>query len=130
MSLFWPKVVKGETEGLKPAETGFLSGWGVYAGREEGWGSCGAHRQAEMQALALPGPAHPQDSGPPTLRLGVSVDPDGTLTMVQWGEPSIHCFPERGRGQARWDVLPSAFQERPSGARDKSWTPVPFKKPL
>ena len=65
-SLFWLKAVKGEAEGLKPAETGFSSDWRCLTWQGRELGSRGAHGQAETQALASPAPSHPQAPGPPT----------------------------------------------------------------
>lgn len=65
-SLFWLKAVKGEAEGFKPAETGFLSGWHCLSWQGRGLGSRGAHGQAETQALASRRPPPPSGSRPPT----------------------------------------------------------------
>lgn len=116
-SLFWLKAVKGEAEGFKPAETGFLSGWHCLSWQGRGLGSRGAHGQAETQALASQPRPHPQAPGPP---------PSGARPQADNGV-SIHQSPERGRGHTGWVSCPFSFWEKPPEEQklreDERWAP-------
>ena len=115
-SLFWLKAVKGEAEGLKPAETGFSSGWRCLTWQGRELGSRGAHGQRRR-----PWPPRP----PPTLRLQAP-PPSGTRPHADSGV-SIHWSPERGQGQARVGVLPLCLSgeapEERTLREDQRWAP-------
>lgn len=137
MSLLWLKVAKGEAQGLKLAEKGFLSGWcWCWQGRGLGqpWGS----QQSDMWGPGPPWPCPPQGSRPLTFGPGSHCDLRRHANGGgEWGG-LLWAVPLRGARvmycPTHWPLLPprrgpqnAGSSERARDGRLKTAPAPPFK---